>query len=161
MGSNIEPRLEYLKQAALGLKQPPLKLVQVSGVYETEPQEHKDQPSFLNVIAVVETTLPAEELLEKLKALEREAKRESAFRFGPRTLDLDLVLFGMEIRNTAGLKLPHPRMDQRAFVLLPMCEVNPGIRHPVKGRTVGELLFNLPGPRQKVEWWGELGVAAE
>lgn len=161
IGSNIEPRLEYLRQAVLGLKKPPLKLLQVSSVYQTEPVGNKEQAPFLNAIAAVQTILTAADLLVRLKELEGEAKKKVEVPKGPRTLDLDLVLFGGEVRNTPDLQVPHPRMTARGFVLVPLCEINPGIRHPVGGQTVAELLFLLPKQSPKVEWWGDLGVAAD
>ena len=126
MGSNLEPRMEHLRAAARALDRPPLKLSGLSALYETEPVGVEDQPLFLNAMAAVETALGPEALLARLQEIEREAKKKVAYRWGPRTLDLDLVLYGMETRDTADLVLPHPRMHERSFVLVPLCELDPG-----------------------------------
>jgi 2-amino-4-hydroxy-6-hydroxymethyldihydropteridine diphosphokinase len=150
LGSNIEPRLEYLKQAVKRLSQPPLVLEKLAGLYETEAVGLEGQPRFLNTLARVRTELNPEDLLLHLQSLEKEAGKKVPFRWGPRTLDLDLVLMGDETSDTALLQLPHPRMHERSFVLIPLCEVDPQARHPRLGRSVSELLAALPAPQPSV-----------
>jgi 2-amino-4-hydroxy-6-hydroxymethyldihydropteridine diphosphokinase len=151
IGSNLEPRLAHLMLAARELAGPGVALKGMSGVYETEPVGVTDQPAFLNTLAALETDLSPEELLHRLQAIEAKAGKKVAYRWGPRTLDLDLVLQGSEVRDSPELTLPHPRMHQRAFVLIPLCEIAPEARHPLLGKTALEMLAELPKPQPKVQ----------
>ena len=151
VGSNIEPRLDYIRQAGKGLSRLPGQVVAWSSVYDTEAVGYPIQPAFLNAVAVLETPSSPEELLEQLQRLEQEAHKQEEFRWGPRTLDLDLLLAGTEIRQVSRLALPHPRMHERGFVLRPLCEVDPQAVHPVLNKTAAELLRALPQPQPRVE----------
>ena len=93
-----------------------------------------DQPDFLNAVACLDTTLPAERLLDNLQEIERREGRERTFANAPRTLDLDLLLYGEQVRDAPALTLPHPRMHERAFVLRPLLDLDPGISVPGKGK---------------------------
>ena len=120
LGSNIEPRLDYLQFAVTGLATTPgIRQARVSAVYETEPQSRIVQADFLNAIVVAQSALPAEELLHRGLALEALAHRTRLEEHGPRTLDIDLISVGDETYNTPDLILPHPRAHERAFVLIP------------------------------------------
>jgi 2-amino-4-hydroxy-6-hydroxymethyldihydropteridine diphosphokinase len=122
-------------------------------VYETEPLGRAEQPRFLNACCVGRTSVPAHEVLERCRALERAAGREPGGpRWGPRRLDIDLLLYGTEAIDRAGLRVPHPRMTERAFVLVPLSEVAGGWRHPTSGRTVAELADRVS--REGVEPFG-------
>lgn len=112
---------------------------------ETDPVGPVEQGAYLNSAAVVRTTLSPRELLAGLLAIERAAGRDRSkeLRWGPRTLDLDLLLYGQRIIDEPGLAVPHPRMHERAFVLGPLASIAPHIRHPTLGQTIGELLASL------------------
>ena len=112
----------------------------MSSIYETEPRELLDQPWFLNQVVEAETTLFPRQLLARLLKIEQEMGRQRQIPKGPRIIDLDILLFGNVIVRGAGLDIPHPRMADRRFVLEPLAELVPAIRHPRSGRTVREML---------------------
>lgn len=115
-----------------------------SRLWRTAPVPASDQPDYLNAVARLDTTLGPEALLAEMLAVERELGRERGVRWGPRTIDLDLLAYEDVIRDAPDLTLPHPRLVGRAFVLLPLAEAAPGWRHPVLGVTVEELIARLP-----------------
>jgi 2-amino-4-hydroxy-6-hydroxymethyldihydropteridine diphosphokinase len=116
-----------------------------SSYYSTDPVGYADQPAFLNAAIALETELDPQTLLDRLLTIERDFGRDRSHGIpnGPRTLDLDLILYGSRIISTPSLQLPHPRMAQRAFVLIPMAEVAPGLIHPVLHRSMKQLLQDL------------------
>ena len=142
LGSNLGDRASHLDFAAARLAEF-LNNLSVSAWHDTEPVGVGEQPRFLNGAAVGETVLSARELLERLLAIERERGRERPFGGAPRTLDLDLVLFGDQVVNEPGLAVPHPRFRERRFVLEPLAEIAPAMVDPVTGRTVAALLADL------------------
>jgi 2-amino-4-hydroxy-6-hydroxymethyldihydropteridine diphosphokinase len=138
LGANLGDREHAIRAAAAAL--PARRL---STIVETEPWGLEDQPPFLNAVAEVETELPPRSLLERLLAIERSlGRRRDGPRWGPRTIDLDLLLYGDETVDEAGLTVPHPRLDERAFVLEPLAELAPSLIVPGKG-TVQALLAEL------------------
>lgn len=112
--------------------------IRPSSVYRTAPWGKLDQPEFLNMAVLVETTLSARALLDLCLSLEREGGRERRERWGPRTLDIDILTYGRETIDEPGLQVPHPRIAERAFVLAPLAEIAPGLE--IGGRSVADLL---------------------
>ena len=142
LGGNLGDRRALLDAAVEALRREPgIEVVAVSSYRETEPVGVVDQPSFLNGAVAVETTLSARELLDRLLAVERSLgrMRESEERHGPRTIDLDLLLYGGETVDEPGLTVPHPRLAERAFALEPLVELDPALSLP-DGRSLGALL---------------------
>lgn len=145
LGSNLGDRLDTLRGAVDALAHHG-RIIAVSSVWETAPMYVVDQPSFLNACLAMDTDLKPLALLDAMQAIERSAGRDRSIRFGPRTLDLDLLAFdGIGMRDPR-LTLPHPRLHERPFVLYPLAEVDPDWRHPALGSTVAELSRSWPAP---------------
>lgn len=139
LGSNLGDRLATLRAAthALGHLGD---VVAVSSLFETEPRDVPDQPAFLNAVVVIETALAPRALLDGCQAIEHDHGRIRAIPGGPRTLDLDVLLCDDLVVDEPRLQIPHPRLAQRRFVLVPLCELLPAARHPPTGTTIAELL---------------------
>ena len=146
LGSNLGDRLGHLKQALKALRDREIPLLGASSVYETDPVGFLEQPSFLNAVVEVGWRGAPRDLLERCLAVERVMGRERRVRNGPRTLDIDILLFGDRVHREAGLEIPHPRLHERRFVLVPLEEIAPGILHPALKRTVRELLASCADP---------------
>ena len=143
LGSNLGERAGNLR-AAIEKLSGFGKIVAVSSFYETEPVELTNQPWFVNCAVALETEQVPEAFLGELLALEQSMGRRRTQKKGPRTIDIDILLFGDAIIETAGLSIPHPAMHQRRFVLVPMAEIAPEQRHPILKRSMRELLDALP-----------------
>jgi 2-amino-4-hydroxy-6-hydroxymethyldihydropteridine diphosphokinase len=144
LGSNIGDRERNLRAAVERLDAPGLRVLRVSPVYETEPVDYTDQRWFLNLVVEAETTLFPLQLLARVQKIERALGRVRTVPKGPRIIDIDILLYGAAVVHGAKLEIPHPRMAERRFVLVPLHDLAPDLRHPVARATVTELLRAAP-----------------
>ena len=140
LGSNLGERMENLRAAIAALPGVGVRVRKVSKIYETEPVDYLEQGWFLNCVVEGETEVAAEELLRRLRRMESAMGSAKAFAKGPRVIDLDILFFGEAVMESEELVVPHPRMGERRFVLVPLAEIVPGVRHPVTGLTAAEML---------------------
>lgn len=146
LGSNLGNRQENLRTALTELgRMPTITVTQVSSLYETAPVGVTEQPEFLNAVAALETALPATDLLDVLLNLENKMGRVRTVRWGPRVIDLDLLLYGDAQIALPFLTVPHPRLRERAFVLVPLAEIAPQRTLPGDRRTVQEIAEYFAG----------------
>lgn len=137
VGSNLGDRLEYINRALKMLnEQEDIKVTRISSFYETEPVGYEEQGKFINAAFALETKLQPGELLGLLQSIESALNRVRTRRWGPRTIDLDILFYDDLILNDPDLTLPHPRLTERAFVLIPLAEIAPLLVHPVTGKTI-------------------------
>jgi 2-amino-4-hydroxy-6-hydroxymethyldihydropteridine diphosphokinase len=148
LGSNIGDREENLRQAIRRLGASGVSVTRTSSVYETEPVDYLDQPWFLNSVLQAQTDLPATELLNTLRRIESQMGSKKPFAKGPRLIDLDILLYDDVTIHTSDLEVPHPRMLLRNFVLVPLAEIAPNLRHPSWPATAAELLTHSPDASQ-------------
>jgi 2-amino-4-hydroxy-6-hydroxymethyldihydropteridine diphosphokinase len=139
LGSNLGNRLANLKEAIAALP-PQMEVNAKSAVYETPPWGYEDQPKFLNQVIKVTTYLDPEPLLKHLKRLEVTLGRKETFQNGPRLIDIDILFYDDLILNTRSLVVPHPRLQERGFVLLPLMDIDPDLTHPVSKKSVREMM---------------------
>lgn len=145
LGSNLDNREQNLRRALDLLAAPEIRITRVSSLYETEPRDFRDQPWFLNLVVEIETTLFPMQLLGRIRKIEKELGRQRRVAKGPRTIDIDILLFGSFVIDTPQLQVPHPRMWDRRFVLEPLAAIAPELRDPVSGRSIREMLAATAG----------------
>jgi 2-amino-4-hydroxy-6-hydroxymethyldihydropteridine pyrophosphokinase len=144
LGSNIGDREYQLNRAVELIKQTDgVEVTALSSYYNTAPVGYEEQPDFLNAVVEIKTTLSPEELLQLCTKIEKELKRERIIHWGPRTIDLDILLFGNDIVDSNNLTIPHPRMHERRFVLEPLNEIAPNVLHPFLKKSVHEIFSEL------------------
>ncbi|WP_027415794.1 2-amino-4-hydroxy-6-hydroxymethyldihydropteridine diphosphokinase [Aneurinibacillus terranovensis] len=156
LGSNIGDREFHLVEAVRKLQETGIVVKRSSTIYETEPVGYVEQAPFLNVAIEVETVLSPMQLLEQTQRIEKELGRTRDIRWGPRTLDIDILLYGQEKVKESCLQIPHPRMGERAFVIVPLAEIAPDFPIPLSTQTTAaEMLFEIEGV-SGVKPWKEL-----
>src|SRR5581483_4145004 len=143
LGSNLGNRLENLHNAVKHLA-PFAQISRASSIYETEPWGITEQPRFLNMVVESETTLAPDELLGVVKTVERNLGRTETIRYGPRMIDIDILFYDDVIYKSGTLEIPHPRLSERRFVLVPLNDIAPDLLHPSMRVTVRELHARLP-----------------
>ena len=154
LGSNLGDRAGYLLLAVRGMLDAGLDVIRLSSIYETAPVEYEEQPAFLNLVAELRgSTLPSpEQTLARLLRIEYALGRTRDVPLGPRTIDLDLLIFKDARSNTEFLKVPHPRIAARRFVLIPLAELVPNLVHPVMGKSISKLLAETKDLSSVVRW---------
>ena len=155
LGANLANRQEALAQALRLLNENQhIQVMKCSAIYETEPWGFKDQPNFLNCVAQISTTNPPALLLEVVKRIERDMGRVDGIRYGPRIIDIDILLYGNAIINLSDpdLQIPHSRIMERAFVLVPLAEIAGSVHHPVNKKQISDLAEQVQGKRGVVPW---------
>jgi 2-amino-4-hydroxy-6-hydroxymethyldihydropteridine diphosphokinase len=150
LGSNLGDRRGELDRAVEKLQERGIVIEETSSIYESEPTDKADQPWFLNLVLRAETSLPPDELLRACKDVEREVGRRPGVRFGPRLIDIDILLYGDEVIATQELGIPHPRMHERRFVLVPLLEIEPDAVDPRNGQSFARALQGLDEGKQVV-----------
>lgn len=142
LGTNLGDRFANLRSALAALS-PHLKRVQPSRIFETPPWGYTDQPAFLNMAAQAQTTLGPQELLSTLKQAEARIGREPSFRYGPRLIDVDILFYDDLVLDSPPLTIPHPRLHERGFVLVPLMDLAPDFVHPVFKKTIRDLISTV------------------
>jgi 2-amino-4-hydroxy-6-hydroxymethyldihydropteridine diphosphokinase len=145
IGSNLGDREFLIRKAVEALRDlPRTQVIRVSSLYDTDPVGETEQPPFLNAVTWIETELPARDLLWQMLLIEKRMGRVRSRRWGPRPIDLDLLFYEDVITEEPDLVLPHPEAHRRAFVLLPLAELDPGFRHPLTGESIRRMMQKLP-----------------
>ncbi|MBS1839934.1 MAG: 2-amino-4-hydroxy-6-hydroxymethyldihydropteridine diphosphokinase [Acidobacteria bacterium] len=146
LGSNLGDRVAMLRTGIDALTSAKVLVRKISSFYETEPVDFLDQPWFLNCVVEAETSLPPQELLRTLRGIESSIGSKKEFSKGPRLLDIDILLYGDETIDSPELQIPHPRMVRRKFVLAPLAEIAPSLKHRSWSATAAQLLSGSADP---------------
>jgi len=144
IGGNMGNRLEYLSRAKENISKKCGSVLQESSIYETAAWGMEDQEAFLNQVLKIEASLTPEQLLKTILQIEEDLGRKRDLKYGPRTIDIDILFFNDEMIDQQGLKIPHPQMQNRRFVLVPLNEIAPQKIHPVLKKTITQLLAECP-----------------
>jgi 2-amino-4-hydroxy-6-hydroxymethyldihydropteridine diphosphokinase len=152
LGSNLGERAANLVRAIDALHSAGIRVTRQSSVYITEPVEAPGQARFLNAVVEAETSLLPLQLLHALQKIERELGRRRITPHGPRSVDLDLLFYSSSVIRSRELEVPHPRLTERRFVLIPLCDIAPEFRHPVLHKSMTQLLAETPD-RSEVRLW--------
>ena len=155
LGSNLGDRAANLERAIEALSGIGVQVLRRSSIHETEPVDFLAQPWFLNCVVEGETSLAPRQLLEELQAIERKLGSQKLVSRGPRIIDLDVLFYETAVIHAAGMEIPHPRLAERRFVLVPLAELAPELPHPVLRKTVAELLAATQD-RSEVRIWQPL-----
>jgi 2-amino-4-hydroxy-6-hydroxymethyldihydropteridine diphosphokinase len=161
LGSNVGDRARNINRAIARIQDAGIRIKKRSALYLTEPLELREQEWFLNCALQAETELPALELLHALQRVEQEAGRQRLIRSGPRTLDIDLLLFDSDVRRGPELEIPHPRMAGRRFVLVPLNEIAPTLIHPELHCAIADLLAKSVDRSAVERWTGTTQIVAD
>jgi 2-amino-4-hydroxy-6-hydroxymethyldihydropteridine diphosphokinase len=159
LGSNLGDRAANLERAIEALSEIGVRVLRRSSIYETEPVDFLAQPWFLNCVVEAKTSLAPRQLLDELQAIERNLGSKKLVPRGPRVIDLDILFYGTDVIHAEGMEIPHPRLAERRFVLVPLAELVPELRHPVLRETAAELLAATQD-RSAVRIWQSLDGAA-
>jgi len=144
LGSNVGDRAKNLRDAIAALRNVGIDVTRISSMYETEPVDYLDQPWFVNMAVEAQTELAPSALLEILRGIETQMGSKKLITKGPRLIDMDILLYGNEVIDTPELQVPHPRMHLRRFVLEPLAEIAPNVRHSISRLSVSEMLTRTP-----------------
>jgi len=155
LGSNIGNKIAHCVRAVRELSSVDISIQRVSSLYKTEPVGYADQDWFVNAVAEVCLEVSAHGLLKRLRAIEKTMGRASGLRWGPRVIDLDILLCGDDVVDEEDLVIPHPRLQERRFVLVPLAELVPELVHPVLNKTISDLLADV-GSDHYVERCGSI-----
>ncbi len=150
LGSNqLKPRAQVQKAVRILAADPKIRILQKSSLVRTEAYGNEDQPDFRNQVIQIETKYSPLDLLQKALTVEMEMGRVRKERWGPRVIDIDILLYGDEVMQTMSLTLPHPELHKRRFVLELLCEIDPGLKHPQLDKTMAQLLEELEEPGEQ------------
>jgi 2-amino-4-hydroxy-6-hydroxymethyldihydropteridine diphosphokinase len=144
LGSNLGDRAKNLEEATAALRKAAINVTRISSTYETEPVDFTDQPWFLNIVLEAETELAPPALLQTLRGIEMKMGSRKLIAKGPRLIDMDILLYANEVIDAPELQIPHPRIHLRRFVLEPLAQIAPGVRHPILNMTAAEMLASTP-----------------